>query len=147
MNSRPVGNKVVIVGGGLVGCEIAYGYAKEGKQVTIVEALDGILKVNDIPAMNKMMLEDAFEYYGTRVLTGTRLKEVNDNGAVVEKNDGSVETLDADTVVMSIGYRSVPSIAEQLYGYGAEIYEIGDGNRVGNVMTCIQDAYEVASHL
>ena len=147
MNTRPVGEKVVIVGGGLVGCEIAYGYAKEGKQVTIVEALDDILMVNDVPAMNKLMLVDAFAYYGTRVLTGTRLKEVNNDGAVVEKKDGTLETLDADTVVMSIGYRSVPSMAEALSGCGAEIYEIGDGNRVGNVLTCIQDAYEVASHL
>ena len=57
----------------------------------------------------------------------------------------TVET--PDTVIMSIGYRSVPSMAEALSGCGAEIYEIGDGNRVGNVLTCIQDAYEVASHL
>lgn len=147
MNTRPVGEKVVIVGGGLVGCEIAFGYAKEGKQVTIVEALDAILKVNDVPAMNKMMLVDAFEHYGTRVLTSTKSKEVNDSGAVVEKQDGTVETIDADSVVLSIGYRSVPSMAAQLAGCGAEIYEIGDGNRVGNVLTCIQDAYEVASHL
>lgn len=147
MNVRPVGEKVVIVGGGLVGCEIAYGYAKAGKQVTIVEALDDILMVNDVPAMNKMMLVDAFEFYKTRVLTGTRLKEVNDNGAVVEKKDGTQETIEADTVIMSIGYRSIPSMEEELSGCGAEIYNIGDGNRVGNVMTCIQDAYEVASHL
>lgn len=147
MNIRPVGEKVVIVGGGLVGCEIAYGYAKEGKQVTIVEALDDILMVNDVPAMNKMMLVDAFAFYKTRVLTGTRLKEVNDCGAVVEKKDGTPETIEADTVIMSIGYRSVPSMEEELSGCGAEIYKIGDGNRVGNVLTCIQDAYEVASHL
>ena len=133
--------------GGLVGCEIAYGYAKDGKQVTIVEALDDILMVNDVPAMNKLMLVDAFAYYRTRVLTGTRLKEVNDDGAVVEKKDGTLETIKADTVIMSIGYRSVPSMAEALSGCVAEIYEIGDGNRVGNVLTCIQDAYEVASHL
>lgn len=147
MNIRPVGEKVVIVGGGLVGCEIAYGYAKEGKQVTIVEALDDILMVNDVPAMNKLMLVDAFDFYKTRVLTGTRLKEVNDSGAVVEKKDGTQETIEADTVIMSIGYRSVPSMEEDLSGCGAEIYTIGDGNRVGNVLTCIQDAYEVASHL
>ena len=147
MDIRPVGDKVTIVGGGLVGCEIAYGYAKEGKQVTIVEALDDILMVNDVPAMNKMMLVDAFEYYKTRVLTGTRLKEINDKGAVIERKDGTEETLEADTVIMSIGYRPVPSMAESLSGCGAEIYEIGDGNRVGNVLTCIQDAYEVASHL
>ena len=61
MQTKPIGEKVVVVGGGLVGCEIAFGFAKEGKKVTIVEALDDILKVNDVPAMNKVMLKDAFE--------------------------------------------------------------------------------------
>ena len=41
--------------------EIAYGYAKEGKEVTIVEALDDILLVNDVPQMNKLFLQDAYE--------------------------------------------------------------------------------------
>lgn len=147
LNSKPVGNSVVVVGGGLVGCELAYGYAKEGKTVTIVEALEDILLVNDVPAMNKIMLQDAFEYYGTRVLTQTRLQAITSEGAVVLKADGTQETIPAETVVMAIGYRPLPSMAEQLAGCGAAVYEIGDGNRVGNVLTCIQDAYEVAAHL
>lgn len=147
LNQKPVGQKVVVVGGGLVGCEIAFGYAQEGKEVTIVEALDDILMVNDVPAMNRAMLVDAFEYYKTRVLTGTRLKEINDEGAVVTKADGSEEVIPCDNVVMSIGYRPLPSMAAELAGCGAEIYEIGDGNRVGNVLTCMQDAYEVAYRL
>ncbi|MDO5297146.1 MAG: FAD-dependent oxidoreductase [bacterium] len=147
LNSKPVGNSVVVVGGGLVGCELAYGYAKEGKEVTIVEALEDILLVNDVPEMNKIMLQDAFEHYGTRVLTQTRLQEITPEGAVVLKADGSRENIPADTVVMAIGYRPLPSMAEQLAGCGAAVYEIGDGNRVGNVLTCIQDAYEVAAHL
>lgn len=69
LEKKTIGDKVIIVGGGLVGCEIAYGYAKEGKDVTIVEALDEIMKTNNVPAMNKIMLLDAFEYYGTKVLT------------------------------------------------------------------------------
>lgn len=142
-----VGQKVVVVGGGLVGCEIAYGYAKEGKEVTIVEALDDILMVNDVPQMNKLFLQDAFEYYGTRIMAATSLKAVTDEGATVTHKDGSEETIEADTVVMSIGYRPLPSMAAELAGCGAEVYEIGDGAHVGNVLTCIQDAYEVASTL
>ncbi len=147
MNTREIGEKVVVVGGGLVGCEIAFGYAKEGKEVTIVEALDDILKVNDVPAMNKLMLKDAFEYYKTKILTSTKLKSVTDKGAVVVLPNGEEKTIEADSVVISIGYRSLPSFADELIGCGAEIYEIGDCNRVGNVLTCMHDAYEVASHL
>ena len=147
LEKKPVGNKVIIVGGGLVGCEIAYGYAKEGKDVTIIEALDEIMKTNNVPAMNKVMLLDAFEYYGTKVLTSARLNAVNDDGAVVTLTDGTEITLEADNVIMSIGYRPQESMAEELAGCGAEIYEIGDGARVGNVMTCIRDAFEVTRNL
>ena len=101
----------------------------------------------DIPDMNRMMLMDGFEYYKTNILTKTMLKSVNDDGAVVELSDHSVKTIPADTIILSIGYRPLESIASKLANCGAVIYEIGDGNRVGNIMTAIQDAYEVAYHL
>ena len=147
LEKKPIGDKVVIVGGGLVGCEIAYGYAKEGKDVTIVEALDETMKTNNVPAMNKIMLLDAFEYYGTKVLTSARLNAVTDDGAVVTLSDGTTTTLEADNVIMSVGYRPLPSMQEALAGCGAELYEIGDGAKVGNVLTCIRDAFEVTRNL
>lgn len=144
LGKKAVGEKVIIVGGGLVGCEIAYGYAREGKDVTIVEALDQILSLGNVPGMNKAMLLDAFEFYGTKIYTGTRLKSVTDDGAVVELSDGTEKKLFADTVIMSIGYRPLPSLKESLKDSGIPVYEIGDGNQVGNVMTCIAEAYETA---
>ena len=147
LETKPVGEKVVIVGGGLVGCEIAFGYVKEGKQVTIVEELNEILNLNNVPGMNKSMLLDAFEHYGTKIYTGTKLKAVRDEGAVVELPDGTEKTIEADTVIMSIGYRPLPSLAGELTNCGAEIIEIGDGRKVGNVLTCIKDAYEAVRNL
>ena len=147
LGKKEVGKKVVVVGGGLVGCEIALGYEQEGKKVTIVETLDEIMKNGDVPGMNKTMLLDAFEYYGTEILTNTRLVAVNDDGALVLMADGAEQMIPADTVIMSVGYRPLPSIAAELAGCGAEIYEIGDGSKVGNVLTCIRDAYEAAHNL
>lgn len=147
LGKKAIGEKVIIVGGGLVGCEIAYGYAKEGKDVTIVEALDRILNLGNVPGMNKAMLLDAFEYYGTKIMTGTKLKSVLDNGAVVILPDGTEKTLEADTVILSIGYRPVPSMKETLHSCVAKVIEIGDGRQVGNVLTCVADAYQAARNL
>lgn len=147
VEATPVGEKVVVVGGGLIGCEIAYGYAKEGKTVTIVELLDELMKTGNVPAMNKTMLLDAFEFYGTQILTSTRLKEITDAGAVVILPGGEEKTIAADCVILSIGYRSQPSLAQTLSDCGAKVYEIGDGARVGNVLTCIRDAYQTAKSL
>ena len=147
LGKKPVGQKVVVVGGGLVGCEIAYGYAKEGRDVTIVEALDQILNLGSVPIMNKTMLLDGFEYYGTSIYTSTKLKSVLDDGAIVVLPDGNEKKLDADTVILSIGYRPLPSLKEELSCCDAEIIEIGDGRQVGNVLTCVKDAYESACRI
>ena len=147
LGRKPVGDKVIIVGGGLVGYEIAYGYAKEGKDVTIVEVLDQLLNLGNVPGMNKAMLLDAFAFYGTQIYTGTRLKSVLEDGAVVELPDGTEKKLTADTVILSIGYRPLPSLKDSLKDAGIPVYEIGDGNKVGNVMSCIAQAYETAVNL
>lgn len=146
VGERNVGHKVIIVGGGLVGCEIAYGYLQEGKEVTIVEAMDELMKA-DVPIMNKTMLLDSFEYYNAEVLTSSRLKSINSTGAVVSLPDGSDKQVEADTIIMSVGYRSSKSFADELKDAGIETYEVGDVNKVGNIMTCIHDAYEVASQV
>ena len=93
------------------------------------------------------MLLDEFEYYGTKIMTGTKLKSVLDNGAVVTTPDGTEKMLEADTVIMSIGYCPVPSLKEELLDSVAEVIEIGDGRQVGNVLTCVADAYQAAKTL
>lgn len=145
LGRKPVGERVIVVGGGLVGCEIAYGYAKEGRQVTIVEALDELMKRGDVPRMNKNFLLDAFTYYGTQICTSAKLTEVCDEGAVLELSDGTQQTIPCDTVIMSVGYRPLKSMKDELTA--KEVYEIGDGRQVGNVLTCIADAYKVACEI
>ena len=146
LGRKPVGNIVVVAGGGLVGCEIAFGYVKEGKAVTIVEALDGLMK-GDVPNMNRTMLLDAFAHYGVRVLTSTTLSAITDAGAVVQGADGAEETIPADTVVLSLGYRPVHSLAAELADCGAQVFEIGDGRQVANVLTAIRDADEAVEKI
>ena len=100
-----------------------------------------------MPIMNKQMLMDAFDYYHTDIFTGTKLKEVTDEGSAVILKDGTEKMLPCDTVIVSIGYRPRPSFAEELKDSGAQVFEIGDGRKVGNVMTCIADAFEITHTL
>ena len=61
----------------------------DGLQGKTAEALDQILNLGNVPGMNKAMLLDAFEFYGTQIYTGTRLKSVLEDGAIVELPDGT----------------------------------------------------------
>jgi 2-enoate reductase len=145
-----VGQRVVVVGGGLVGCEMALDYCRDGREVTIVEALPDILSAGpSVPSMNANYLRDGFAYHGATVLTGTRLSAVTDKGVEVEDaaTTGERRTLAADTVVLALGFRPAESHAAEFAAPGVDVYEIGDGRQVGNIMTAIWEAYEVARGL
>jgi len=142
-----VGAHIVIVGGGLVGCETALGYAREGRSVTIVEALPDILSAGiPVPESNEQMLRDLLAETGVTIRTGCRLSKVEGDSVRVASQQGD-ETIPADTVVLSVGFRPRPSLAADLAGTGIEVYQVGDGGKVGSVMTAIDTAYTAARRL
>ncbi|MCL1802100.1 MAG: FAD-dependent oxidoreductase [Eubacteriaceae bacterium] len=145
MGNKPIGQKVVIAGGGLVGCELALDLAEQGKQVCIVEALGDILSSGEpLAIMNRMMLADLLEHNNVQIRTGCRIEGINSNGAVISQKDAAAEEIAADTVIIAIGFEPVESMARELYGSGFGVYEVGDGRNVANIMRAIWEAYEVA---
>jgi 2-enoate reductase len=148
MGEKPVGDKVVVVGGGLTGCELAYDLAREGKKVQVVEMAPDILMAGPpMPMANGMHLRLLLADAGVELLTSTKIAAINDDGAVVETAEGEKKTLDADTVILAMGLRPNNSFAAELEGEGMEIYEIGDGRQVVNIMNAVWDGYEVARTL
>lgn len=142
-----VGQKVVVVGGGLVGCEMALDYAQAGKEVTVVEALPKILSAGiPSPIPNGQMIPDLFEYHHVKVLEGHRLAAV-ENGKVVLESGGQRTELEADSVVIAVGFRPAPSMAQELAGSGAVVYEIGDGNKVSTILHAVWDGYEIGNNI
>lgn len=145
LGNKKIGGRVVVAGGGLVGCEIALEMAQQGKKVTIVEALDSILAAGlPVPLPNLMELNLLLAENQVQIQTGSQLDSINDSGAVVLSKDGGKQTIEADSVIIAIGFKAVESLASELYGCGIEIYEIGDGRQVANIKSAIWDAYEVA---
>ena len=142
-----MGDNIAVLGGGLVGCETALGYAQAGKQVTILEALPDILSAGiPVPEMNDSMLRDLLDEAGVVRRTGRRLSRVTEDGAVADGPDGE-EKLSADHIVLAVGFAPRTSLAPELAGAGMEVYQVGDGSRVGSVMTAIGSAYTVGRML
>ena len=61
--------------------------------------------------------------------------------------DDKEEFIEANTTIISVGFKSMPSMARNLYGKGIEVYEIGDGKQVGDIYTSIGSAYEIAREI
>ncbi|MDO4555888.1 MAG: FAD-dependent oxidoreductase [Lachnospiraceae bacterium] len=149
LGKKEVGKKVVIVGGGLVGAEMAYDMAKEGKEVCLVEALSDICAndPNGVPFWVRNMLNELLDFYHVEKKMGHRLESINEKGAVLLDSDGNQKEVEADDVIIAIGFSARPSIANELNGCGIETYDIVAGNGIGSITTQISDAYEVTRKL
>lgn len=144
-----LGKKVVVIGGGHVGCEVAAELAvSNGKDVTIVEMNDEILKsVPPVPSTVKMCLTDMLNYHNVRIYTGSAVQEITDGGVIIRNSIGKSETIEADNVVLAAGFRANPSMAGELNECGMEVYEIGNGAPTANVLQATAEAYEIITHL
>lgn len=147
MNQKDPGDRVVVVGGGLVGCEMALDLAQKGKKVTILEALPKIMAVNGpICSANKEMLEELLPFHGVNIICNAKVTGFKD-GAVSYETAGKAEKLDADSVILSVGYRSADELYHVLEFDVADLYLLGDAGKVSNIMYAIWDAFEVANHI
>lgn len=147
MKEKDCGDTTVIVGGGLVGCETALWLAQQGKNVTIVEALDKIMKVNGpICHSNKDMLEALLPFHNVKIMTDAKVKNYENGILTVETADGSKE-LSCDSVILSVGYNEENSLYHEVEFDVPEIYLLGDAKKVANIMYAIWDAFEVANHI
>ena len=140
-------SQTVIVGGGLVGLELALDLAEKGKDVTVVEAMDKLLAVNGpICSANKEMLLELIPFKGVKTVCGAKVTGYKDGKLTYEKG-GETVFLPADSVILAVGYREEKSLYEQLQFEVPDIYLLGDAKNVSNIMYAIWDAFEVANHL
>jgi 2-enoate reductase len=141
------GKNVVIVGGGLVGCELAIWLARSEKNVTLVEIQDKLLAVNGpLCHANSEMLERLVPFSGVEVLTSSKVVKTTEKGVIVNSNGNDRELL-ADSVVLAVGYSAENSLYNEIKYECADVHLIGDARKVANIMYAIWDAYEVASNL
>jgi 2-enoate reductase len=146
LKKKTVNNNVVIIGGGLTGCELAAQLSSERKNVTVIEMLPKILTGKKMVAYNVNGLTELIKAGNVKILTSSRLKEVNDKGVLIESEKGT-EQLEADTVITAVGYRRSDQLYRALQDRALEVYNIGDSAEVSNVMGAVWSAYELGSRI
>ena len=147
LGKTPIGERVTVVGGGLVGCETALWLAQEGKCVTIVEALDRLMAVNKpLCHANSEMLERLLPFHGVETLVSSSVQKYEDGKLFVKTPQGERQ-LDCDTVILSVGFREDRGVFDAWETSAREIYLLGDAKKVANIMYAVWDAFEVANHI
>ncbi len=140
-----IGNDVVIIGGGSIGCELGLDLAKQGKNVNIIEVgpilnrtLNDIMKTSLASQMAKYSNLSA---YTNAVTESIESEQVN---VVI---DGEKKSFKSDTVILAVGMKSRLDEANTFYGLVQDTNIVGDCQRVGTIWTATEDGYYIAAHM
>ena len=139
--AKKTGEKCVVIGGGLVGCETALSIQRDmGKEALILEELDGLLLTVEHAMSSDMALRDLLAEEKINSICGAKVTAV-EKGYVVYEKDGKHEKAECDTVVLACGYQSDSTLADKLSEKGIEVYSIGDYKAPRKIFEAVHEAY------
>ena len=140
--AEPVGDNVVVIGGGLTGIEMTYDMVLSGKEVDIIEMQDKILV--GVPAANAMMLKQLIKYHQIPIHLSASITKFEEEKVYYKVNDEE-KCIECDTIISSIGYLPNTDLYDQLKElYGDKVHLIGDSKKVSNLLNATWSAAELA---
>lgn len=141
-DKEKVGNRVVVIGGGLTGCEIAYDLHLKGKTPVIVEMLNDLMAVKGLCLANSSFLRDYFKTNNVEVYLESTVRQIKEDELVVVDKAERPTNVKFDSIIYATGYTPNPLTKET-----KNVHVIGDSYKVGNLKDVIWRAYEVAMNL
>jgi 2-enoate reductase len=140
-SKREVGESVVVLGGGFIGCETALYLAQKGKKVTILEILHEV--VSDMYVANRMHLLKLLDNAGVKILNGTSPQEITNEGIVIGDMEGNNKMVPADSVVLTVGMTPENELLTALNKV-SQVYAIGDCVEPRKVRDAIWEGFRIA---
>jgi pyruvate/2-oxoglutarate dehydrogenase complex dihydrolipoamide dehydrogenase (E3) component len=144
-----LGKRVLVIGAGFVGCEVAWHLAHEGRQVELTDLLPEAKLLAEEHPVNRATLFYQLNRAGVSLLCGATPKQITDRGALVTLSDGQEKTLSADSIISCVGFRPRRKLYQELIGQetGWDVYAVGDCVKVENFYHAVQAAHQLARHL
>lgn len=135
------GDNVVLIGGGLVGCELGIHLAQNGRKVTILEMLPKLSF--GLNMVHGEAVEEQIKLHGINVCLSAKVLEIVEGGVVAEY-EGETRTFEADTVIYSVGQRPLTDEINELRFCAPEFAVVGDGNAPANIYRATTEGYYAA---
>lgn len=142
LNGHEVGERVVIVGGGLTGCEIAYELLLDGKKPAVVEMQNDLITARGVCLANSSFLRETLALHKTPVYLETAVQAIRPDGVTLKDKTGKTFDVPCDTVILSVGYTPKPLAPKSRH-----VHIVGDADKVGNLRTVIWRAWDVCMKL
>jgi len=138
-----IGESVIVIGGGLIGCETALYLAKAGKKVMVLEILDSV--ASDMVWGNALDLVKLLDDFHVDILTNANTQRITETGVEFTDQNGEEKTSEVDTIVIATGMTSVEeTLEDDLWNKVPEIYVIGDRVKPRKILNAIWEGYRTA---
>ena len=141
LEKEKVGDKVVVFGGGLAGCECAIHLGMEGKEVHIVEMRDELAP--DANIRHRPLLLKEIDKYAT-VHAGCKGLEVSKEGILCEDKEGHQMLVEGDSIICALGQRSRRDVVDALRDSAPYVAVIGDASKVSTITNAVYEGYHAA---
>jgi 2,4-dienoyl-CoA reductase (NADPH2) len=141
---KSVGSKVVIVGGGMVGCEVAdFLHEEKGKtDITILEMLPKV--AIEVGPTLRWVVRKRLNEFKIKIKTNARISEITVRG-VTSVCAAATEVFDADTVVIAAGYEPCDKLARAIEGKaGVSVQVVGDCDKVAKIAEAVESGFRAA---
>jgi len=145
-----VAGNVVILGGGMIGCETAEFIADPpgtpgGTHVTVVEMLAHV--ANDMTAFQRTLLLARLRAKSVGIITSAEVKEILDDGVIVARNGQEEAIRGMDSMILAMGTRSVDDLSEKIKDSVPEVYVIGDAKAPRKVFEAISEGAAIGRRI
>ena len=140
--SASLGKKVLVIGGGGIGAEVADYLSEKGKEVTLVEMREGIAL--DLVGHLQYFLNKRLREKGVRILTSTKATRFEKQEVWVEDPQGTKKLEGFDSIVIALGSTPNDELVESLKGKVSEVYTVGDASKPREMMEALVEGEEIA---
>jgi len=137
-----LGRKVLVVGGGGIGAEVADHFSENGLEVTLIEMREGIAL--DLVSHLQYFLNQRLREKGVQILTSTKAIRFEKDGLWVEDHQGTRKLEGFDSIVIALGSIPNDELVESLKAKVPEVYTVGDASKPREVMEALLEGEEVA---
>ena len=138
----PLGKRVTIVGGDIVGCELAEFLTERGRKVTILESETDMNTEMSIPRRWNVMRW--LRQNGVTMLKGVNYEEITSKGVIITNSHGEKQTIEADTVVLAGGVEPNVALSQAIEGKVPQIHLVGDCTELRLINGAVEDGARIA---
>jgi 2,4-dienoyl-CoA reductase (NADPH2) len=139
----PFGKHVVIIGGGMHGCEIAEFLVNRGRKVTIVDTAETFGE--GVIDFRLGLLLDWFNKKGVAMIAGVKSIKITDQGVVITTKQGDKQTIEADSIIPTAPLKPNTDLYKSLKGVVQKVYAIGDCKEPRMIVDAIADGWRVGN--